>query len=214
MAQSCSTDLDSDALKMSLPGRQVVLWDDWWAHRQNEPLSVVREEWSKIRSSMKIARWNLRALWQWSACSAVNVSLSLSFSILTFCKPFLFHPSHVLFPPSNFSFHLCFHFTVCFCSETSFVLLCVGVFPLSPSFLASCTVTCPSSSRDAYRGSLLSSDVVYSGGAHTCISWQGWVCNYPVPWHWLEREAMSGRVAGCHKKKKKWWIKDEREQKK
>lgn len=43
-----------------------------------EKMSHVREVWFKIRCSIKIALWNLCALCQWSACPAVNVSLSSS----------------------------------------------------------------------------------------------------------------------------------------
>lgn len=139
--------------------------------------------------------------------------LSLSFSTLTFCKPFRFHPFHVLFPLSNFSLHLYFHFTVCFCSETSFVLLCVDVVPLSPSFLASRTATCPSSACDAYRGFLChlmlfiqSEHILVSHGRDECAI----ILSPGIDWR--ERQCMAGWQAVI--KRKKWWIKDERKQKK
>lgn len=176
------------------------LWDDWWAHRQNEPLSVVREEWSKIRSSMKIARWNLPALWQWSACSAVNVSLSHSALLLSVSLS-AFILSMFFFRPPTFPYISTFTLLFVFAQRP---LSCCCVLMLFP-----CPLFSSQSHSDMSQLRLwclsrfpLSSDVVYSEWAHTCISWQGWVCNYPVPWHWLEREAMYGRVAGCHKKKK------------
>lgn len=149
---SCSTDPLPALFKMSpllLPERRVYLWDDWWTNRQNKPLSVLRDVWSKIRSSIKTALWNLSALCQWSACSAVDISLPSSAcshlssaflfasSLSSFLLPFFPLLQALSISPLPGQFVFCF--------EPSSVL------PLVPSFSWPVTCWLAPAMCDAYR---------------------------------------------------------------
>lgn len=167
-----------DLLKMSLlllpPERQVDLWDDWWTNRHNEPLSVV---WSKIRSSIKIALWNLSALCQWSACSAVDISLPSSarshFLSAFVCLSSFLLPVFLLpfFSSSKLRLYLHSLDSLFFCFELSFRAS-------SCSLLRPVTKWLAPAMRDAYRGVLCHLMLFIQGGGgewgvHTCISRQG-----------------------------------------
>lgn len=133
-----------------------------------EKMSHVRGVWFKKGSSIKIALWNLCTLCQWSTCSAVNVSLSSSphtdFRFPFFCFFCLsFHPLSLLSISSLWT-----------------VYFSLKALPI-PFF--GYIVTCPSYVW-CFTRRPVSSDVVCSEGTHTCISWQGWLCNHPAPWLW------------------------------
>lgn len=100
---------------LRLKERQVDLRDDWWTNRRNEPLSVLWYVWSKIRSSIKIALWNLSALCQWSGgmFSCWHVSYIQRSLLLSVCLSFtVFLMSFFLSALSIFL--LPRHFVLCF----------------------------------------------------------------------------------------------------
>lgn len=161
-------------LLLLLQGGQVNLLDDGRTNRQTELLSVLRVVWSKIRSSIKIALWNLSALCQWSrgmfSCwhlsPPIQRLLSLSASSLS--------SSHL---PDVFFFLLS---SVSLSTpQTVCLLLWAFVRASSRSSLlrASYIATFPGWGRCLSRCFLgfLSSDVVYSGGSHSCVLRQGWL---------------------------------------
>lgn len=167
--QRCRTDPLPGLLKMPLPPpeRRVDLWDDWWTNRQTDPLSVLRAVCSKIRSSIKIALWNLCALCQWSACSAVDISLPSSAYFL-FASPLSSFPSSWCPPPSKLCLHL-------LSLESLFSALSPHSFFLSlPSVLGLLHSDLPRLCVMLIKVSFVI-DVVYSGGAHACVSRQGWL---------------------------------------
>lgn len=161
------------SIKMSLllrPEWQVDLRDDWRTIRQSEPLSilVLRDVCSKIRSSIKIAQWNLTALSLVSMFSCWH----LSHPTLTLCLC-LSLPS--VFLPSYFVYTASLRLSLLYiCSQDSF-LLSTLIFTSSCSlFLKGQLCLVP---RPSYVWCLswcpLSSDVVYSEQGDVFVS-HGW----------------------------------------
>lgn len=159
------------SIKMSLlplPEWQADLQDDWRTIRQSEPVSilVLGDVRSKIRSSIKIAQWNLAALCHWSAVNISHIKLSLSLSVFvsvfTLCLSAFLCPSLLSKP------------LLYLCSQDSSLLLTL-------------ICACSSSQRPVAFSALpklcvmliLVSSVIwcclFRARGHTCISRQGWL---------------------------------------